>query len=147
MNTLFIKRASRVLKKLEGLDFAITGSMALYLNKKIDREIHDLDLITYDSRVLKVLDTFGERSDEVTLENHIRYFCYDNFYIDVFLVTNINDSITKNIENMQVKVCNHEPIFLNKLEFISKHPTHKSALKGLEDVIQYFTLSRDVRNN
>ena len=141
MEHLISPDMSRVLQHIEGLDFIITGSLALCIEGKLDREIHDLDIITPDNRVLKQLDKIGERLDETSEAHHLRYLCYNSYHVDVFLVSTHIKHTTKNIGKFKLKVAYPETVYLSKIASLCRHTNTPFLVKALKDLEQYFHIT------
>lgn len=131
-----------VLHKLRGLDFCITGSIALAFHGKLEREIHDLDIISDDPRVLKILQRdFKDDSDSVYGAYQYRFIHQDTTFIDLFPVK-IPECKKHKLHNLEVNIISPHLIFLDKISRLKdKNTPHKMVEKCLHDLEQYFHLT------
>lgn len=131
-----------VLKKLKGLDFCVTGSIALAFHGKLNREIHDLDIISDDPKVLKILQRdFKDDSDSVYGAYQYRFIHQDTTFIDLFPIK-LPAHRKFTIEGLEIKLVEPHLIFLDKLERVRDKTTPKAMVsKCLHDLEQYFHLT------
>ena len=138
MEHLITFKISQVLHSLRGLDFYITGSLALCLHEKLDREVHDLDIMTQDPRVVAKLRNMGMVLENHT-EGHFKFLTYENLHVDVFTLPYEGKVITKNIKGLKLHLVSPESIWINKLQFLGKLLTkHHTGDKYLSDLLYHF---------
>ena len=130
-----------VLKKLKGLDFCVTGSIALAFHGKLNREIHDLDIISDDPRVLKILQRdFKDDSDSVYGAYQYR-FLHQDTAIDLFPIK-VPEHRKFTIEGLELNIVEPYLIFLDKINRVRDNNTPKIMVtKCLHDLEQYFYLT------
>ena len=131
-----------VLKKLKGLDFCVTGSIALAFHGKLNREIHDLDIISDDPRVLKILQRdFKDDSDSVYGAYQYRFIHQDTTFIDLFPIK-LPSCKKFNVNGLDINLVDPHLIFLDKIERVRDSTTPKAmVIKCLHDLEQYFHLT------
>lgn len=130
-----------ILRKLRNTEFIVTGSLALQLCGKLDREVGDLDIISTDQRVIdKLKEVCLDLSETITDPNHMR-FLYEGketLFIDVFIYECSNIVLTKYLG---------KDIVITKPEFVLKTKLlkFKKDAKTILDIIYY--LDSNMCNN
>ena len=131
------------IRELRGLDVYITGSVALFIYGKLDREISDLDLIAIDKSVLPVLrNKFHQISDAKAATEANRYTHKHEVCIDLFLVTEEPRHVYHYFEGICLKMVHPADVFLDKLKILQRtNTTPEMAAKCLSDIENYFHLT------
>ena len=129
-------KVREVLKLLENKTFIITGSLAIKLLGSLDRTPKDLDIISNDPSIIKILKEHCTEDFTGVLElvNH-SIFNFDNLAVDVFRYPTLKDVpyITKTVEGFNLKITPPEFVYIKKLETISK----MSMKKTVRDITDY----------
>lgn len=116
--------------------------MALAFHGKLNREIHDLDIISDDPRVLKILQRdFKDDSDSVYGAYQYRFIHQDTTFIDLFPIK-LPAHRKFTVEGLELNLVEPHLIFLDKIERIKDSTTPKVMItKCLHDLEQYFHIT------
>ena len=129
-------KVREVLKLLEDKTFIITGSLAIKLLGSLDRTPGDLDIISNDPFVIKILREHCTEDFTGVLElvNH-SIFNFDDLAVDVFRYPTLEGVpyIAKTVEGFDLKITPPEFVYIKKLETISE----MSMKKTVKDVTDY----------
>ena len=131
------------IRQLRGLDIYITGSVALFIYGKLDREINDLDLIAVDKQVLPILkDRFHQISDAEHAHQANRYTHKHEICVDLFLMKQEPKHVYYYFEDMCLKMVHPAEVFLDKLKILGReNTTPEMTSKCLLDLENYFHLT------
>ena len=135
------------LRQLRGLDLYITGSVALFIYGKLDREINDLDLIAVDKSLLPILrNKFIQISDATTPTGNNRYTHQHEICVDLFLMKQEPKHTLYYFEDMCFKMVHPSEVFLDKLKILGRESTtQEMSSKCISDLENYFHLTYNVK--
>ena len=124
-----------VLNMVKGIPYVLTGSLALKLSGLLDREIHDLDLISDDPLILaKLSEQCMNMSDLISNPNHHRFSYGDDLFIDVFMVSDL-----KQVPQTPVKLWARKLVMTPpKYIYLKKLTELKDFDKIRGDLVEYF---------
>lgn len=129
-------KVREVLKLLENKTFIITGSLALKLLGSLDRTPGDLDIISNDPFVIKILrkNCTEDFTGVLEIANH-SMFKFGSLEVDVFRYPTLEGVpyITKTVEGFNLKITPTEFVLLKKLETMNS----LSERKTVRDVTDY----------
>lgn len=133
----FPKGTIQLLNTLNSTSYIITGSLALKLQKKLDREICDIDIITNDVKVIEIMRNNGfELSEAFEKTTHFRFHFRDILFVDVFFKYNTPYEIIQK-GTRTYKVTPWWYIYENKLT-----DRHNNKEKSIKDVLHYYELEK-----